>query len=212
MQLFYHEIVFINFSSWFKFNSWILFINHVEWDHICWFIHHVVCDKFSKRELFLSVILQIWTIHSQILLHNCVHVFYLIICFRMKCCWESCFNFKSCAQHFSKNHNKLIFMIRYNHVRCIKQGTDLPDPENLQAYSQCCDCWIFRSYKNLQNCITSLLLIYDAWFCKKICIILSDMCLRKELTHKKTRCTATLACFYIMMTRYFNWFHHQFIK
>ena len=113
-QLF-HELSVKFFCKLFHFQ--ILSVCHIKWDHICWFIHHVVCNKFSKRESFLSVILQIWTIHSQILLHNYIHVLHLIICFRMKCCWESCFNSESCAQHFSKDHNKLVFTVRYDHVR-----------------------------------------------------------------------------------------------
>ena len=117
LQLFYHEVMFINFSLWFKFNSWILSVSHIKWNHICWFIYHVIHSKFDKKESFLSVILQIWIIYSQILLHNCIHVLYLIICLRMKCCQKSCFNSELCAQYFSKNHNKLIFTIRYDHVR-----------------------------------------------------------------------------------------------
>ena len=117
-----HQIVkihisFVNFNLWFKFKSWILFVSHVKQSYICWFIHHVVCNKFDKKESFFSIILQIWIIHSQILFHNHIHVFHLIICFEMKHCQKSCFNSESCAQCFSKNHNKLIFTIKYDCVR-----------------------------------------------------------------------------------------------
>src|SRR5206468_10088818 len=36
---------------------------------------------------------------------------------KSKHCQELCFNFKLCAQHFSKDCNKLIFIIRYDCVR-----------------------------------------------------------------------------------------------
>ena len=64
----------INFSLWFKFKSWILFIYHIKKHHADWFIFHIVHRKFCQKESFFSIILKIWAVHLQILLHNQIHM------------------------------------------------------------------------------------------------------------------------------------------